>query len=196
MRGTLPRLGKLGTADSMRTTIALVSLLVLAAGCATQTAPSPFDGQSRYLCCNLHYEKPKITDVTYQTGALVPLGTRVTITKVHKQDVTFEAQGFPPITFVNKYGHSAVPMDTFVNRWFVERDPKLKLKNVSKKTIELIQSGQVDKGMTRDQVLMSLGYPPAHRTPSLDSPQWTYWQNRWQSFVVDFSGDKVDAVRR
>jgi hypothetical protein len=50
--------------------------------------------------------------------------------------------------------------------------------------------------MTRDQVLMSLGYPPAHRTPSLDSPQWTYWQNRWQSFVVDFNGDKVDAVRR
>ena len=196
MRGTLLGVGKLGTAPSMRTTIALGSLLVLAAGCATSTVPSPFDGQSRYLCCNLHYEKPKITDVVYQQGALVPFGTRVTITKVHKQDVTFEAQGFPPITVVNKYGRAAVPMDTFVNRWFVERDPKLKLKNVPKKTRELIEAGQVDKGMTRDQVLMSLGYPPAHRTPSLDSPQWTYWQNRWQSFVVDFSGDKVDAVRR
>jgi hypothetical protein len=196
MRGTLPRVAKLGTAQAMRT-IALVSLLVLAAGCPpTSTVPSPFDGQSRYLCCNLHYEKPKITDVAYQQGALVPLGTRVTITKVHKQDVTFEAPGFPPITLVNKYGRSAVPMDTFVNRWFVERDPKLKLKNVPKKTVELIQSGQVDKGMTRDQVLMSLGYPAPHRTPSLDSPQWTFWQNRWQTFVVDFSGDKVDAVRR
>ena len=196
MRGTLLGVGKLGTAHSMRTTIAFVSLLVLAAGCATTTVPSPFDGQSRYLCCNLHYDKPKITDVNYQQGALVPLGTRVTITKVHKQEVTFEAPGFPPITVVNKYGRAAVPMDTFVNRWFVERDPKLKLKNVPKKTRELIEAGQVEKGMTRDQVLMSLGYPPAHRTPSLDSPQWTYWQNRWQSFVVDFNGDKVDAVRR
>ena len=82
------------------------------------------------------------------------------------------------------------------DRLFVERDPKLKLKNVPKKTRELIEAGQVDKGMTRDQVLMSLGYPPAHRTPVLDSPQWTYWQNRWQTFIVDFDGDKVDAVRR
>jgi hypothetical protein len=180
----------------MRTTLALVSLLVLAAGCATSTVPSPLDGQTRYLCCNLHYEKPTVTDVNYQTGALIPLGTRVTITKVHKQSVTFEGQGFPPITVELKYGHNAVPMDTFVNRLLVERDPKLKLKNLPKKTQELIGSAQVDKGMTRDQVLMSLGYPPAHRTPSLDSPQWTYWQNRWQSFVVDFSGDKVDAVRR
>jgi len=178
----------------MRTTIALLSILVLAAGCATST--SPFDGQSRYLCCNLHYDKPKITDVNYQQGTLVPLGTRVTITKVHKQDVTFEAPGNPPVTVALKYGRKDVPMDTFVNRLFVERDPKLKLKNVPKKTRELIESGQVEKGMTRDQVLMALGYPPAHRTPSLDSPQWTYWQNRWQSFVVDFDGEKVDAVRR
>ena len=180
----------------MRATLALVSMVVLAAGCATSTVPSPFDGQSRYLCCNLHYENPKITDVNYQQGALVPLGTRVTITKVQKQAATFEAPGFPPLTVVLKYGRGALNMDTFVNRLFVERDPKLKLKNVPKKTREMIEAGQVAKGMTRDQVLMSLGYPPAHRTPSLDSPQWTYWQNRWQSFIVDFDGDKVDAVRR
>jgi hypothetical protein len=180
----------------MKTTGALVVVVVLAAGCATSTLPSPFDGQSRYLCCNLHYEKPEITDVNYQQGALVPLGTRVTITKVYKRAVTFEAQGYPPVTVVLKYGRDSLAMDTFVNRLFVERDPKLKLKNVPKKTRQLIESGQVDTGMTRDQVLMSLGYPPAHRTPSLDSPQWTYWQNRWKSFLVDFDGDKVDAVRR
>ena len=34
-----------------------------------------------------------------------------------------------------------------------------------------ITQGVVVPGMTRDQVLMALGYPPAHETPSLDSPQ-------------------------
>ena len=50
--------------------------------------------------------------------------------------------------------------------------------------------------MTRDQVLMSLGYPPAHRTPSLEGPTWTYWQNRWATMVVVFDGDKVVRVER
>jgi len=45
-------------------------------------------------------------------------------------------------------------------------------------------------------VLMSLGYPPVHRTPSLDAPQWTYWENRWVSYVVYFDGDKVSRVQR
>jgi hypothetical protein len=50
--------------------------------------------------------------------------------------------------------------------------------------------------MTRDQVLMSLGYPPAHRTPSLSASTWTYWQNRWVTMVVAFEGDRVSRVVR
>ena len=48
--------------------------------------------------------------------------------------------------------------------------------------------------MTKAQVLMAIGYPPAHETPSLDSPQWTYWRNRWDRFQVFFDGDKVARV--
>jgi hypothetical protein len=174
----------------------VLAVLALATGCPQSTLPSPFDGQVRYLCCNLHYEKTTVADVNFQQGTLVPLGTRVTITKVRGQNVTFEAPNLPPITVALKYGRRELAMDTFVNRLFVEQDPKLKLKNLPKKTRELIEAGQVEKGMTRDQVLMSLGYPPAHRTPSLESPQWTYWQNRWQTFVVDFDSGRVDTVRR
>ena len=173
-----------------------LATFALVSGCTQSNLPSPFDGQVRYLCCNLHYEKPTIADVNFQQGTMVPLGSRVTITKVRGHEVTFETPGFPPLTVALKYGRRELAMDTFVNRLLVERDPKAKLKNLPKKTRELIEAGQVEKGMTRDQVLMSLGYPPAHRTPSLESPQWTYWQNRWQSFVVDFDGGRVTGVRR
>ena len=36
----------------------------------------------------------------------------------------------------------------------------------------------------------------AHRTPDLNSPTWTYWQNRWDTLVVYFVGDKVDRIAR
>lgn len=180
----------------MRTTFALAALALLAGGCTTSNIPSPYEGQTRYLCCNLHYEKPTIADVNFQQGTLVPLGTPVRITTVKGRAVTFEAAGYPPLTAVLKYGRDNLSMDAFVNRLFVERDPRAKLTHLPKKTRELIEAGQVDAGMTRDQVLMALGYPPAHRTPNLDSSQWIYWQNRWKSFLVDFDGDRVDSVRR
>ena len=50
--------------------------------------------------------------------------------------------------------------------------------------------------LASEQVLMSVGYPPAHRTPSLSQPDWTYWRNRYRTFVVYFEGDKVIRVQR
>ena len=179
----------------MRHFVALVAAFVVA-GCMSSDIPSPFDGQSRYLCCNLHYEKPVVADVNFQQGTLMPLGTRVTITKVKGNAVTFEAPGLPPLTVVLKYGRRQLTMDAFVNRLLVDTDPKAKLAHLPTKTRALIEAAQVEPGMTRDEVLMSLGYPPAHRTPSLTAPQWTYWQNRWKTFVVDFTGDRVDRVQR
>ena len=38
--------------------------------------------------------------------------------------------------------------------------------------------------MTKQQVIMSLGYPPTHRTASTDLNTWTYWYNRWLTYQV------------
>jgi hypothetical protein len=44
-------------------------------------------------------------------------------------------------------------------------------------------------------VLMSLGYPPTHRTPSLEAWAWTYWYNRWVTYQVNFGADgRVTSV--
>jgi hypothetical protein len=50
--------------------------------------------------------------------------------------------------------------------------------------------------MTRAQVLLALGYPPADRTPSLDAPKWTYLAGRDDAFEVYFEGDAVARVHR
>jgi outer membrane protein assembly factor BamE (lipoprotein component of BamABCDE complex) len=42
--------------------------------------------------------------------------------------------------------------------------------------------------MTREQVLLSLGYPPTHGTPSLQDREWKYWWNPSSTYTVVFDG--------
>jgi hypothetical protein len=198
-----------------RAATALALPLLALAACKGPVVPSPLTGESRYLCCNVHYEKPEITDVNYQRGALIPFGTRVQILEVRKSSVKFQPEGHPPMTLVMRHGRNIVTMDQYMDRIFVTEDPRLKLRSraaapargkkgskaartpdTSSAIVNAIEQSTVEVGMTRDQVLMSLGYPPAHRTPSLESPTWTYWMNRWETFTVNFDGDKVASVVR
>ena len=67
--------------------IALLALGgALVSGCDRFAGPkveSPLNGQYRYTCCNIRYEKPEISDVNYTQGALIPYGTRVQILEVN-----------------------------------------------------------------------------------------------------------------
>jgi hypothetical protein len=38
-------------------------------------------------------------------------------------------------------------------------------------------------------VVVSLGAPPTHRTPTLESNQWIYWLDRFRSRVLTFGVD-------
>jgi len=59
-----------------------------------------------------------------------------------------------------------------------------------------IAAGKVSVGMTRKGVMAALGYPPTHRTPSLDASSWIYWANRFRTIGVDFDGrGRVKAIR-
>ena len=68
----------------------------------------------------------------------------------------------------------------------VADDPKLQAAQFPTFVQEAINDGRVERGMTRNQVIMSLGYPPTHRTPSLSAPMWTCWYNHWITFTVTF----------
>lgn len=179
---------------TLRAGIAL-AVLVGAGACKGPAVPHPMQNESRWLCCNLHYEKPKVSDVNFQRGTLVPFGTRVQILEVRSNSVTFQPEGHPPITWQVRYA-KGTPIDQTLERLFLAADPRARLRRVPAKTVKLIEQGAVDVGMTREQVLMALGYPPAHRTPSLDAAQWTYWDDRWTTFEVYFDGDKVARVSR
>jgi hypothetical protein len=179
-----------------RTVTLLAGTLALAAGCKGPPVASPLTSESRWLCCNLSYQKPKIQDVGFQVGTRIPFGTRVQVLEVYASSVKFQPDGHPPIELVyrvNKKGGLA--FEQYLERLFVTSDPRATLKKVPAKRVKLIEDGVVEAGMTRPQVLMALGYPPAHETPSLESPAWHYWRDRWHRFIVHFDGDKVTRVQ-
>jgi hypothetical protein len=189
----------------MRTRLLVALTSVLATACPMQgpRTPHPLNDQTRYLCCNLRYEKTDITDVNYTTrGTMVPWGTPVKVLRVEGQKIQFQPTGHPPLTLVHKVGRKSESMDQYLDHLLLTTDPHTRIKAPGKRDTEtarlekLVAQGEVEKGMTRDQVLRSLGYPPAHRTPSIESTTWTYWQNRWATMVVVFDGDKVVRVER
>jgi len=50
-----------------------------------------------------------------------------------------------------------------------------------------VKQGRAMKGMTRTGVILALGYPPAHETPSLEDDRWKYWRNRFNTMAVHFN---------
>jgi hypothetical protein len=199
--------------DNVIPRIALVLSLAAApfvTGCPGPKVESPLNGQFRYTCCNIRYEKNEITDVNYQQGGIIPYGTRVQIIEVGKNSVRFLPEGHPEMTLVYRHGRKVYPFEQYVDRIFLTDPPKLSSAPVAaskkkkgapapapaNKFEKQIQQGIVEPGMSKADVLLALGYPPAHRTPSLEQPIWTYWRNRWDVFMVYFDGDKVDRIGR
>jgi|SRR5262245_9965666 len=190
------------------------ALAFLLAACKGPPINSPLTGQTRYLCCNIHYEKTKINDTLYQVGNLIPFGTRVQIQEVRAESVLFQPEGYPAITLVYEWGRKAgVPFEQYLDRLFVLDDPRAQFAakaaprgkssakgkaapSSSAANLKLIENAQVEPGMTRAEVLASLGPPPLHMTRTLDQNAWHYWHNRWSQYVVYFEGDRVARVGR
>src|SRR5262249_29531235 len=149
----------------------------LVTGCSSSSPKALADprvGHTFYLCCNLHYDKPEITDANYTAGSLIPFATRAEILKVTRQSVQFKPAGHSPLTLQNKRVETTVPYSEYLARLSATDDPGLKLRKGNAKQVKLMESGRGARGMSKAQVLMTRGYPPADRTPSLEASTWTY----------------------
>jgi len=174
---------------------ALTSLL-FAAAAATATssafAQSPFDG---FLCCNMRTTGDWISDSNYNDSGqqVVPLGTPVKVTGYGRQRVLVMIDGKRQ-AIGNDYSRD-LGLETFAKRYVVAEDPRVKLATYPAKLREAVQAGRLSRGMTREQVLMSVGYPISSETPRLDAPTWRYWVSSFAEFQVLFDdGGRVREV--
>jgi hypothetical protein len=162
--------------------------IVTVAGCTPALSPQvlqTYQNRTLYTCCNIRYETPDINDANYAVGTIVPLGSPAQVQSAARNTVTIVAAG-TTLRLQHTYGREQESFQQYLDKLLVAEDPRLKLAHFSRSVQEAIQEGRVEKGMTREQVLMSLGYPPTHRTPSLSASSWTYWYNHWVTYQVAF----------
>ena len=165
--------------------LAAVPLATLA-----QALPQPAEG---FLCCNMRTDGKWISDINYSENGkkMIPVGTPVKATGYGRQRVYIDLpDGKQAIG--NDYSRN-LDLTTFAQRYIVAEDPRRKLAGFSPKVRKAVESARVMPGMTREQVLMAVGYPGSSENPKLDARIWRFWLGSFSEFQVVFGGD--DRVR-
>lgn len=171
-----PRIGLLGLA------------LALAAGAAG--AKDKYDG---YLCCNMRTDGSWISDSNYAEGGkrVIPAGTPAKVTGYGRYRVKVQIDGERQ-EIGNDYSRD-LDDATFARRYVVTEDPKAAIATWPAKVQEAVRQSKVTPGMTREQVITSLGYPMSSENPDLESDLFRYWLSSFAEFQLHF--DKQGRLR-
>lgn len=166
-----------GTASKGLLALAGIAL-AFAGGCKTLETKPAAPLLSGYTCCNFHYEKDWINDGNYAQLPFIPAGTPIAVKEYGSYRAHVDIDG-KPFRLGLDYGRTAETTEQWVAKLIVQDDPKAKLATYPAKVREAIEAGRIMLGMTKEQVVMSLGHPLTSENPRLDAPFWRYW---WSSF--------------
>lgn len=134
--------------------------------------------RSGYACCNLHYSGDWISDSNLAQLAYIPAGTPIKVKKIDGYRAYVDIDG-KPMRLGHDFGRAEETTEQWVNKIVVLDDPKAKIARFSPAIRNAIAKSQLMKGMTKEQVIMSVGHPQTNENPRLDGPYWRYW---WSSF--------------
>lgn len=116
---------------------------------------------------------------------IIPAGTPLIVKKKSRKEIVFLTQKDNlRIEFEYHEPRMGMSVDKYLE--LITSSAPVSLSNFSREDRKGIEGGKAYAGMTREGVLTALGYPAAHRTPSLDAGTWIYWTNRFRTLAVDF----------
>jgi outer membrane protein assembly factor BamE (lipoprotein component of BamABCDE complex) len=166
----------------------VATLLFALAGCSTPGTKEELTPRTGYACCNLHYQRDKFSDANWNELPFFPPGTRMQITGFQYDRATLIVNG-NEMYLRQEYGRAQETLGKFVSKVIVTEDPAPRMAAWPPDVQAAVKASKVMAGMTREQVLMSLGYPPTHATASLDDPVWNYWIGSFDRYEVRWGPD-------
>lgn len=150
-------------------------------------AITPKAGGSYYTRHNLMYERGSHVTTNYWRGQLLPINSRVTLTslKPKKMVLTLASGDTVAVAWAKKF--SQRPLAEIASELLGDR--AVPVDRLGKELAGAIKSGELRLGMSKEQVIMTRGYPPRHKTPSTDSNRWQYWSSRFVYRTLVFQDD-------
>lgn len=157
-----------------------------------QEAP-PVVGETYSLRHCIMHEKGEHVATNYWKGELTPINTKVKLVSMKGKTIKLQVVDTGAeikVTNVPDYTKKDLPT---IARNMLTRTP-VPIETFGEAMAANIRAGTLARGMTREQVVMTRGYPPGHRTSSLDNEIWLFWHNRVAYFSYQFrDGVLVDG---
>ena len=173
-------------------TVLIITLTICAADTSKETAVGTPKGQTLYTQFSLFYENNCHRTTNYRKGNLLPVNTEVKFVKADHLNIVVTLPTGQNLKIENIQKYSGEGIDGIFTRTFATKPVDLSKYTEDEKTA--VMSGEVKIGMSKSAVILALGYPPKHKTPSLQLNQWQYWWNRFNTFVVHFENEKVTQI--
>ena len=158
-------------------------------------------GQEIYTRYNLWYDDPKeVSCLNIQSGSFIPIGSVVEpiATDSFPERIHFRDKKSGKVFAIRfEEAYRLCTMRDFIAQTFTSKNPLDSIPEKSdrdKKIKARILRGEVVPGMTRPQVLLAYGPPPAARTPDTRNESWIYWVSDTQTIRLVFRGDTVRQI--
>lgn len=183
----------------------IAALSLISGGCADPVVFSEVfqleKGQEICTKYNIWYDDPQeISCLNIQHGGFIPIGTVIEPlgTDNYPERIRFKVKSTgKEYAILFEEAYRLCTMRDYIADTFAIENPLNKLASTTdrdKKIRERIVRGEVVPGMTRDQVELAYGPPPAVRTPDKRNETWIYWRAENQQIRVIFRDDVVRNI--
>ncbi len=162
----------------IQSSLPLIATVAFVAPTFAQAKPEGF------TCCNVRYDSANdwINDINYASAQLIPVGEPAKVTDYGRNRFSVIING-KPMRFGNDYSRT-LSNEEFAKRWIVSEDPNLKIAKFPADIREAIKQAKIKKGMTKEQVTMSLGHPITSENPDTNATVWRYWVGSFDEYQV------------
>jgi hypothetical protein len=168
-------------------------------GLAKPAPPAPGTPGSKlprqgFACCNLHYDKDWINDGNYAELPMIPAGTPIEVISYGRHRAYVKIDG-KPMRLGHDYGRDQETLEQWVDKIVVSEDPRPRIESYPQDVREAIQAGKLMLGMTREQAIVSIGYPLTSENGPIDGPLWKMWRSTHGEYDLTFRPDgHLDSV--
>ena len=146
--------------------------------------------ESAFTCCNFRYtpDEAWISDANWATLPFVPAGTPIKVYEYGRNRAKVMLDGAPMWLGLD-YGREQESIQQWVAKVTLKDDPTLRLAGYPVSIQAAVRAGKVMPGMSKEQVIMSLGYPRTDTTRSLELAKWSYRTFDDKEYLVLWGAD-------